>query len=359
MQTTELPAVTLHFKEGNSDKVYQANVTEAPDHRFHVTFAFGRRGSTLNTGQKTSEPVDYDEALSIYTKLVKEKKAKGYREGESASQYVTADAQHKTTHLPQLLNPCDEKLADILIHDPNWCAQEKFDGRRLLLVKDEAAIHGLNKKGSLVGLPEPVFQAARLFDGRCVLDGESIGDNFHCFDILQLDGVNIRGWAYRDRLTALLNLLASIQQRAIKYVETAFTTDQKQRMLASLKAGKREGIVFKRLDAPYVSGRPNSGGTQLKHKFTATLSAVVSKLNKQRSVEMRLFGSEGWHVAGNVTIPVNEVTPGVGQVIEVRYLYAFPESGILFQPVYLGKREDVEVMECTVKQLKFKAEQDD
>ena len=358
MQTTELPTTTLYFKEGSSDKVYQANIEEAPGDRFIVAFAYGRRGSTLSTGRKTAEPVTFDEAQAIYNKLVKEKKAKGYREGESASLYVTPDSQPKTGHRPQLLNPVDEKLTDILLHDPNWCMQEKFDGRRLLLCKEDVAIHGLNKKGNLIGLPEPVFQAARLFDGRCVLDGESIGDSFYCFDILQLDGVDIRGWVYRDRLTALMNLLASIQQRAIKYVETAFTTEQKQRMLATLKAGKREGMVFKRLDAAYVAGRPNSGGTQLKHKFTATLSAVVSKLNKQRSVEIRLYGDQGWQIAGNVTIPVNEVTPGVGQVVEVRYLYAFPESGILFQPVYLGKRDDVEAKECLATQMKFKSEEE-
>lgn len=358
MQTTELPSTTLYFREGNSDKVYQASIEEADHNRFHVSFAYGRRGTTLYTGRKTSEPVTYDEAQSIFNKLVNEKRAKGYREGEAATSYHTSQDQPAATHRPQLLNPIDEKLTDILLHDSNWCMQEKFDGRRLLLCKEDVAIHGLNKKGNLVGLPESVFQAAQLFNGRCVLDGESIGDNYHCFDILQLDGVDVQSWAYRDRLTALINLLASVQQRAIKYAETAYTTDQKRRLFEVLKAGKREGVVFKRLDAPYVAGRPNSGGTQLKHKFTASLSAVVSKLNKQRSVEIRLYGAEGWQVAGNVTIPVNEITPGVGQVIEVRYLYAFRESGVLFQPIYLGKRDDVDRMECTIAQLKFKADDD-
>jgi len=50
------------------------------------------------------------------------------------------------------------------------------------------------------------------------------------------------------------------------------------------QAGRKEGVVFKRLDAPYTPGRPGSGGTQLKHKFCATLSAVVARVNAQRSV---------------------------------------------------------------------------
>ena len=358
MQTTVLPSTTLYYREGSSDKVYQAAITETAPDQFHVAFSYGRRGSTLNTGRKTSEPVTYEEAERIYNRLIKEKLAKGYHEGESATEYRQPESTSQASYRPQLLNPIDAKLTDILLHDPNWCMQEKFDGRRLLLCKEEAAIHGLNKKGSLLGLPEPVFQAARLFDGRCVLDGESIGDNYHAFDILMLDGVEVQSWAYRDRLIALINLLASVQQRTIRYVETAYTAQQKLDLFNRLKAAKKEGVVLKRLDAPYVAGRPNSGGTQLKHKFTATLSAVVSKVNRQRSVEVRLFGPEGWQIAGNVTVPANHAIPPIGQVVEIRYLYAFRESGVLYQPVYLGKREDVEGMECTAAQLKFKADED-
>jgi bifunctional non-homologous end joining protein LigD len=155
-----------------------------------------------------------------------------------------------------------------------------------------------------------------------------------------------------------LNLLGSFQQRAIHHVETHFRRDQKLRAFDELKLAKKEGAVFKRLDAPYRPGRPNSGGPQLKHKFYATLSAVVSKINKQRSVEIRLLNGEGWQTAGNVTIPSNHAIPKVGQVVEIRYLYAFRESGVLFQPVYLGPRDDVEQGECLVKQLKYKAEEE-
>jgi hypothetical protein len=61
--------------------------------------------------------------------------------------------------------------------------------------------------------------------------------------------------------------------------------------------------TFKRLDAPYTPGRPNSGGPQLKHKF-----------------------------------------------------YAFKESNARYQPVFLGVRKDVEVHECVLSQLKYKAD---
>ena len=126
-----------------------------------------------------------------------------------------------------------------------------------------------------------------------------------------------------------------------------------------LQSGKKEGVVFKRLDAPYTPGRPNSGGSQFKHKFYATLSAVVAKLNPQRSVELRLLNGSGWHGVGNVTIPVNFQIPEVGQVIEVRFLYAFRESNALYQPTYLGQRNDIAQHECVLSQLKYKPQEEE
>lgn len=91
----------------------------------------------------------------------------------------------------------------------------------------------------------------------------------------------------------------------------------------------------------YTPGKPNSGGPQLKFKFVTTLSAVVAKINVQRSVELGLFNGRSLVSCGNVTIPANHDIPAVGAVVEVRYLYAARESGVLYQPVYLGPREYV------------------
>jgi bifunctional non-homologous end joining protein LigD len=92
----------------------------------------------------------------------------------------------------------------------------------------------------------------------------------------------------------------------------------------------------------------------LKHKFYATLSAIVGTINARRSIEIKLFKDKRLVSAGNVTIPANHAIPTMGQVVEVRYLYAFKESGCVYQPVYLGLRSDVLQTECVVRQLKFK-----
>ena len=84
--------VALYYREGSSDKVYQAAI-EPAGKQFVVHFAYGRRGATLTTGTKTSSPVDYAAAKKIYTKLVGEKKAKGYTEGANGTPYQHTDKQ--------------------------------------------------------------------------------------------------------------------------------------------------------------------------------------------------------------------------------------------------------------------------
>ena len=352
-------SVSLYYREGSSDKEYHASIEPAGP-RFVVNFAYGRRGSTLNTGTKTNVPVDLQAATKILTKLVAEKKSKGYTEGETGTPYQHTQKEERVTGLlPQLLNPIDEPQVEKLIRDDNWAAQEKYDGKRILLQKEGAAIHGINRKGLLVGIPSLLVIAAQAFKSDFVIDGECIGNCFRAFDVLSCNGEDVRSIAYRQRLAVLMNLLASGQQRQILFANTAWKTSEKDELFTTLREQKKEGIVFKRTDAPYVAGRPNSGGTQLKHKFYATVSAVVGGINSKRSIEIQLLGDWGFVTAGNVTIPANHEIPKVNQVVEVRYLYAFPESGCIYQPVYLGVRSDVQIPECSRKQLKFKSSEEE
>jgi bifunctional non-homologous end joining protein LigD len=355
MNTVTPERITLYYREGSSDKVYQAAIEPEGD-QFVVNFAYGRRGSTLTTGTKTSSPVDYDTAKKIHAKLIGEKKAKGYTEGADGTPYQHTDKQASGI-LPQLLNAIEEAEVEALLRDDNYCAQEKFDGRHLLVRKQDESIEGINKKGFIVGLPETVATEIRTMSGSLIPDGESVGDDYHAFDLLELNGENLRSMPYRTRFSMLADLLL-LSDSAFKHihlVETAFKTRQKTELWERLRRENREGIVLKRLDAPYVPGKPSRGGPQLKFKFVATVSAIVVKINTQRSVEVSLFQGRSLVSCGNVTIPANHQIPPIGAVVEIRYLHAFKESGVLYQPVYLGPRDDVEVGECLVSQLKFKA----
>jgi hypothetical protein len=70
---------TLYFKEGTSDKVYQAWVDKNDNtQECIVNYAFGRRGSKLRGGTKTNYPVSQWSATRIYNDLVDSKIKKGY-----------------------------------------------------------------------------------------------------------------------------------------------------------------------------------------------------------------------------------------------------------------------------------------
>jgi bifunctional non-homologous end joining protein LigD len=346
--------ITLYFKEDGSDKVYRAAI-KPKDGGYVVNFAYGRRGNTLTTGTKTQGPVAYAAAKRIYDKLVAEKTAKGYTPGEDGTPYRQTGRELQSTGIHcQLLNPITENEAEALLADPAWCLQEKFDGRRLLIRKEAGVVSGINRLGLTVFLPEPIAASAEAIPADFILDGEAVGDCLHAFDLLSLNGADLRPQPYRDRYLSLMDLVISHALRGIRLVATAFLPGQKRAFLEGYRTDSKEGVVFKHIEAPYTAGRPNTGGTQLKLKFTESASFIVAQINGKRSVALTLLNGDRLVPAGNVTIPPNQDIPPIGAVVECRYLYAFSESGVIYQPVYLGQREDICAEECVVGQLKFK-----
>jgi bifunctional non-homologous end joining protein LigD len=153
-------------------------------------------------------------------------------------------------------------------------------------------------------------------------------------------------------------MLLPPNQPALRRVSSMTEPSDKVEAYDQLHLANREGVVFKDMDAPFSEGRPNSGGSQLKFKFVESASFVVTGINSKRSVTLGLFEGDKMVPAGNVTIPPNHALPDVGDVVECRYLYAYKESGAIYQPVYLGPRTDIPLSECGVDQLKYKTERE-
>ena len=61
VQTQAKQSVSLSFKNGSSDKVYNVELTQQ-DNGWVVNFSYGRRGAALTSGTKTKDPVDYEKA---------------------------------------------------------------------------------------------------------------------------------------------------------------------------------------------------------------------------------------------------------------------------------------------------------
>jgi bifunctional non-homologous end joining protein LigD len=341
---------SLYFKQGSSDKVYNASIEKVDDNRFVVNFSYGRRGATLNTGTKTKIPVDYVSARKIFDTLVKSKTSKGYTPGLKSPQYVHTDADTKNMNVKcQLLNFIEASQVDQFINDEDWWAQEKHDGKRMLIRKADT-VTAINRQGFSIGAPEAVLNSADRVEKNYLMDGESVGERLFAFDILEIDDTNIRGAPYSQRLSYFENLFFG---SAVVVVETAKTKEEKQQLYDRLKSSNSEGIIFKKHSAPYTAGRPSRGGNQVKFKFYSTASVIVTKINDKRSVAVSVIAGDNQIGVGNVTIPPNKEVPTVNSIIEVRYLYAY-KKGSLYQPNYLSVRDDLKLEDCSISQLKYK-----
>ena len=365
---------SLYYREGSSDKVYHIQLVSSGA-GYLVNVQYGRRNASLQCETKTQVPVSLSQAEAIFNKVLREKLANGYTEGrdgpvgaaypKTRTGPVGADLSKTASGVPyagnpsagessglgvMLLNPVEESDLEPLLSSPDWLMQEKLDGRRLLVRKAGTLIQGANRRGLIIPLSEPLQLALGTLPGDFVLDGESIGDTFYPFDLLERDGQNLHGLGYATRHARMLALLARPPFPTVRPVP--IITHDKKGTLETLRREFAEGVVFKRADAPYRAGRPASGGDALKFKFYKTLSAVVSSCNAKRSVNLQL---EGNIPLGSVTVGPNFDIPKPGAVVEVRYLYAFP-GGALCQPLFLGVRDDVLASECSADQLIFKAD---
>ena len=355
--------ISLYYRDGGSDKVYHVQLVESTG-GFSVNFQYGRRGSTLQTGTKTASPVEYAKAKKTFDKLVAEKTSKGYTPGADGVAYQgTANEARVTGLVPQLLNPIDASEVEHYLASAEYGMEEKMDGERRMVRIANKAVTGSNRKGLTVQLPAPLVDDLLLLagDDDLVLDGEQIGDTYHVFDLLSLNNIDYTLRSVVARHRALSRQFAAYQGHDVcKLVPLYFTPDEKRAKFAAIKAARGEGVVFKQLTSEYTPGRPNSGGSQLKFKFTESATVLVVRGNDtKRSVAVACTDTEGNEIPlGNVTIPPNYEVPLPGSIVEVLYLYAYP-NGSLYQPVYKGVRKDQGVEACTTRQLKYKAGTDD
>lgn len=339
----------LYFKEGSSDKVYHVTL-ESKGKGHVVNFSYGRRGSTLITGTKTNTPVTMEEAAKVFQKLVNSKLSKGYKPMDSVGGDTIPQADLPDTPTQMmcvLLNPIEEEEAIRLLDDDKWAIQPKFDGVRFMLRKKGNKVTAINRKGKPASVPNSVAKSALENEADFFVDGELIGDVLYAFDILEIDGNCVREMTLKERSDILHENLTQTDSIQL----TPLTTGKKKSTLyKGVQKSNGEGVVFKKLSARYNVGRPASGGNYLKYKFYATASCIVSQVNQKRSVALEL---DCGTPIGNVTIPPNYSLPNRGDVVEIRYLYAY-KGGSLYQPTYLGVREDIDRDECTISQLKFK-----
>jgi bifunctional non-homologous end joining protein LigD len=346
-------SVSLFYKEGNSDKEYHIQLVKESG-GYVVNFQYGRRGSTMKPGSKTTSPVEKDEAVKIFSKLQNEKMAKGYTPSETGKVFTATLSEERISGiLPQLLNPIEESEVEQYINDDNYLAQEKHDGERRLVQKNEDGVTGINRKGLTVSLDAGIEKSIKEIG---IYDAEIVGDHLYVFDLLSLKGKDLRALPLEERLKELRKVKFG---KNVTLSETAHTKSGKQAVLKAVKESNGEGIVFKLKTSKYVAGRPNKGGAHLKFKFWKSATFIVSNHTKgKNSIGLVVLDGKKEIDVGKCTIPTGTPLPPVSALVEVRYLYAY-KGGAVFQPAYLGERKDLERAACTASQLVYKKETDD
>lgn len=192
---------------------------------------------------------------------------------------VSSASQQSTVKLlPAAIRP---QLAALAKRPPaigDWAYEIKFDGYRLMCRLEDGRARLFTRGGhdwasrmpALAREIETLPVETAWLDGEVVVLNDSGLPDFNAlqnafdrrstaaltyfaFDLLFLNGRDLRGLPLRDRRALLIPLMADVSSDRIRISESF--TDDPLSLLASACRMRLEGIMGKRLDAPYRSGR--------------------------------------------------------------------------------------------------------
>jgi bifunctional non-homologous end joining protein LigD len=356
--------ITLHAASNSpAGKFYTVDIAPAGGDLFTVDYHHGAVGGRVAHGTKTKTPVPMGAADKLFNELVlsKVEGESHYRPvADAPTQYaappaVEPDVKTAVCLPPRLLNDVVESEIVELTASDYWYSQIKHDGDRVQLhARDGKVTLFSARSGKTRACPKPIADMIANYPAPLVLDGELVGDVLWVFDLLSAMGHDFTPEPYFSRMESLELILGVIWNRSntgatsIRLVATARTHAEKYALIADAKRISAEGVVFIKATAPYEAGRPSSGGNNLRWKFLASASVVVTAHNVKCSMVVALGDASP---IGTVSMLGKGTLPPVGAVIEVTYLYC---QGSLVQARYKGLRSDLTAADCTRAKLQFK-----
>ena len=172
------------------------------------------------------------------------------------------------------IEPCQPSKVSRPPSGPLWVHEIKHDGYRLMVRRDGLRVRCFTRNGNdwADRFPSIVDAAARLEAHSFLIDGEAVitrddgMPDFHAlrskrrgpeavlyaFDLLQHDGADLRDLPLIERKQRLARLIGKAKRQAICFNEH-LTGDGPIVFNHACRMGL-EGIVSKRVDAPYRSG---------------------------------------------------------------------------------------------------------
>ncbi|NUY06255.1 non-homologous end-joining DNA ligase [Paraburkholderia youngii] len=180
--------------------------------------------------------------------------------------------------LPDIIRPQLATLVDRAPVGPNWSYEIKFDGYRMLCRIDNGAVTLFTRNGHdwTERMPVLVGALAALPVRQAWIDGEVVALNkadipdfsalqnafarrrtarltFFAFDLMFLDGRDLRHVRLSDRQAALQQLLSGVDDAHIRLSNT-FTEGVESLLDSACRMGL-EGLIGKRVDRPYTEAR--------------------------------------------------------------------------------------------------------
>jgi bifunctional non-homologous end joining protein LigD len=220
--------------------------------------------------------------------------------------------------------PCIPTRAPEPPAGPDWIHEIKHDGYRLQVRRDGEAVRlstrrGYDWSGRYPAIARTAAELrARSFtiDGEacvCGPDGVAVFDALHrrgtvsqamlyAFDLLELDGEDLRALALVDRKKRLARLLA---RRRVGIVLSAHTADDRATIFLQARRMGLEGIVSKKLSAPYRSG-PCRDWIKVKNPDSPAMirareSGEPAARDKERALSSRGRAESGKWRLGNLS----------------------------------------------------------
>jgi bifunctional non-homologous end joining protein LigD len=217
----------------------------------------------------------------------------------------------KRARLPAFVEPCLASLGDKAPDSGNWIHEIKFDGYRLQARLEHGKVKLLTRKGldwtrKFPGIADAVAELdadTALIDGELVVEGDNgitsfsllqeelkSGDQgrlvYYVFDLLHLDGHDLRSLPLHERKEVLARLMRSTSNATALRFSESIAERGSVLLKHACKLGL-EGIISKRGDAPYRSGR---GHDWIKTKCTGRQEFVIAGF-KPSTADARAVGA--------------------------------------------------------------------
>lgn len=366
-----------------------------------VRFAKGGDNAWLLIKEKDDETQGDADALTggFDTSVASGRDMAGIAEAARAER---RDPPKRSRRAPKFRKPQLATLVDAAPEGDEWLHESKFDGYRALAAIGKGGVTLWTRSGkdwtkkfaALEGAFDPLPCDSALIDGevmaakrrgsafsalqKALKDGSPLV--FFAFDLLEVDGEDLRGESQIDRRTRLEALFEDVPEDGpLRLVDQA-RGGGPEIFAAACKAGL-EGIVSKRADAPYKGTRTKAWRKvkcENRQEFVVGGYTPSDKTRPFASLLLGENGEDGLRYRGRVgtgfseddmaalttafrprkTSPFDEVPKDIAKnaewvtpeiVVEVTFT-EFTEDGHIRHGAYEGRREDKAAEAVTMEQ---------